>query len=380
MGKRGVVACLLLMACVAAVLALTPPWAQGRGHAEHEEDEGPARAAEVRAARAVQARHEAALLKQPGVQGVGVGLMEDGRTVGIHVYVQRDRPRPALPADLDGFPVRVIESGPFVAHHGPCNAPNVCHAQVYPLPVPMGVSTGNVNGVFAGTLGFRCNRIGNSSEVGYITNNHVAAASGANLCQLSVNPENLPAFGVDQCQPGRLDAPGSVCVSPPIGDLVQAVPLVMGTEFLNTVDAAFVKSHRGCVSKTILDLGPPLRKAQFPKLGSTVWMSGRTSGRKRNQVVAVNVTADVTYDAGTCGVARFVNQAITSPLDSLSASLPGDSGAPVVRITSTGRVPVGLNFAGDGFFGVINPMPLVLNALGVEIDTASDEPGAACPF
>ena len=105
-------------------------------------------------------------------------------------------------------------------------------------------------------------------------------------------------------------------------------------------------------------------------------MSGRTSGLKRNQVVAVNFTVNVDYDAGTCGLARFVNQAVMAPLDSLSAARPGDSGAPVVQ----GKTPVGLVFAGDPFFAIINPMPLVLSALGVEIDRLLDEPGATCPF
>jgi hypothetical protein len=168
-------------------------------------------------------------------------------------------------------------------------------------------------------------------------------------------------------------------VEPPIGALVQAVPLVMGNQFLNTVDAAFVKSGRGCVSQNILEVGAPNSDPAFPQLGETLRLSGRTSGLITIRVQTVNATVSVSYNGGICGVARFVNQVITVPVSSGAASLPGDSGSPVVRLVESSIIPVGLNFAGNGFNGILNPMPLVLNALGVAIDTAPDEaPPAAC--
>jgi len=221
-------------------------------------------------------------------------------------------------------------------------------------------------------------RMGNPADVGYVTNNHVAAASGTTLCPAQLNLTNLPVFNLNQCQPGLLDARGT-CVAPPIGALVQAVPLVMGNQFLNTVDAAFVKSRRGCVSKNILEVGAPDSAPAFPQLGETLQLSGRTSGLITIKVQTVNATVSVSYNGGICGVANFVNQVITVPVSSGAASLPGDSGSPVVRLAESNIIPVGLNFAGNGFNGVLNPMPLVLNALGVAIDTAPDEaPPAAC--
>jgi hypothetical protein len=157
------------------------------------------------------------------------------------------------------------------------------------------------------------------------------------------------------------------------------VPLVMGNQFLNTVDAAFVKSRRGCVSQNILEVGAPNSAPAFPQLGDTLLLSGRTSGLITIRVQTVNATVSVSYNGGICGVARFVNQVITVPVSSGAASLPGDSGSPVVRLVESSIIPVGLNFAGNGFVGIINPLPLVLNALGVAIDTAPDEaPPAAC--
>jgi hypothetical protein len=327
---------------------------------------------------AAQAQFQSEILATPGVQGVGVGFMADGVRQGIHLFVRRGTPLTSLPTRLGNVPVRVIESPGFTAHNGPCDANAPCHAGAYAKPVPMGVSTGNVNGYFAGTLGFRVHRSGNPNEVGYLTNNHIAAATG-DLCPAQVNPARLVAFGTNECQPGLFDSIDGTCaLSRRIGRLVQVTPLVMGGSFLNVADAAFVQSKRGCVSKNILDIGAPSANAQFPAIGDVVTMSGRTSGRKINKVLTINAVVDVAYES-VCGTARFVNQAISIPVDSDAASLPGDSGAPVLKILGSSRIPTGLNFAGDGYMSVITPIPIVLNALGVEIDTNADAaPAASC--
>ena len=330
--------------------------------------------AEMEAAVAAQNKHQEILIGRPGVQGIGVGLTEDGTHVGVHIFVKRGMVGPALPVQMEGVPARVIETDGFVAHDGPC-ADTPCHSGVFPRPVPMGVSTSAFSDFSAGTLGFRVHRIGIVDEAGYLTNNHVAARTPNARCPIQVNPAVVPGFELKQCQPGNLDANTDRCTAQRrIGELVQAVPIVMGESFLNTVDAAFVRSRRGCVSKRILDIGVPGAVAGFPALNDVVKMSGRTSGLKTNRVTTINGTVLVGY--GSCGSALFVNQVFTEPLDSDSASLPGDSGAPVVRRLGTAWLPVGLNFAGDGFFGIVNPLPLVLNALGVRIDAAPDVPPA----
>src|SRR5262245_18769778 len=337
----------------------------------------------IAAATEVLEQHKSELLALPGVTAVGVGMMRDGATVGIHLYIQQGADARPMPRSMDGIPVRVMEGGEAFEAHDRGALPaedeaDIDHRGIFNLPVPMGISTGNVNGLFAGTLGYRVMRLGSPTDVGYVTNNHVAAGSGPNLCPAQLNPANLPVFNVNQCQPGLLDARGS-CVPPPIGALVQAVPLVMGDQFLNTVDAAFVKSRRGCVSQNILEVGAPNSAPAFPQLGDTLLLSGRTSGLITIRVQTVNATVFVSYNGGICGVARFVNQVMTVPVSSGSASWPGDSGSPVVRLVESSIIPVGLNFAGNGFVGIINPLPLVLNALGVAIDTAPDEaPPAAC--
>ncbi|MCH8197799.1 MAG: hypothetical protein IH904_06930 [Proteobacteria bacterium] len=66
----------------------------------------------------VKARHENRLFEIPGVVGTGVSLDDDGNPV-IEVYVERAaRATPArpIPKELEGVPVRVIETGPVRAY------------------------------------------------------------------------------------------------------------------------------------------------------------------------------------------------------------------------------------------------------------------------
>jgi hypothetical protein len=339
----------------------------------------------VARASAALAPHRDHLMGQPGVTAVGIGRMADGTTVGIHIYMQAGSAvaAAAMPKALNGVPVRVfVGGGPIVAHRDrtanlstvPSNSN---HMGSFALPVPMGVSTGNVNGEFAGTLGYRVHRLGHPDEVGYVTNNHVAAASGPDLCPAALLPATLPDFGTPQCQPGLLDA-GGVCVPPEIGALTQVIPLVFGEQFQPTVDTAFVVSNRGCVSNTIEEVGAPNEQPAFPQLSARLLLSGRTSGLIEIEVQTIQASVTVGYE--TCGAALFVNQTITSPLPpATSASLPGDSGSPVVQKAGDSITPIGLNFAGNGLIGIINPAPLVFHALGVEIDQAPDEtPTGTC--
>ncbi len=68
-------------------------------------------------------RHERDWLRIPGVLGAGIGLSEVAAGhVAIHIYVERDTPevRRALPAQLDGVRVEIVETGPIVARDGSC--------------------------------------------------------------------------------------------------------------------------------------------------------------------------------------------------------------------------------------------------------------------
>jgi hypothetical protein len=265
-----------------------------------------------------------------------------------------------------------------------------------------------------------------ATDVGYITNNHVAAnneflnAAGdtAGNCPTQVNPQFIPTV-LDQCQPGQPN-PGPCLAAPPpgppvaliSGSLVQVVPIVMsplaGGSFRNTMDVAFVlQNNLAPASNSILDLGIPTGPIA-PMLGQTVCKSGRTTGLTAGNVVAINTTVLVRF-TNACGTPQFVNQAaavFVNQIDVVSKDGcnpqngfigNGDSGSPLVvcypacrnnLITSPGVTPlpgepplivpglsaVGLMFAGNsdvndtlGSEGFANRLDVVLPGLGVHL-------------
>ena len=320
--------------------------------------------AQLRPVIAVQRSHEARFFAMPGVVAVGSGLTEDGRPA-VHVYVHTNVPSAsaaAIPRQVENVPTIVLETDEIQAFELQSgNDPSDAFAR----PVSMGVSTGNVNGTFAGTLGVRVFRSGMSDTVGSITNNHVAAAADTSLCPAQLNPAHAPAFGVEQCQPGRLDADGT-CVDPPIGELVQAIPILMGGQFENTVDAAFVSRSRTLVEKTILAIGTPSPTVHAPAVNLKVRKSGRTTGLTLGTIQTINATVNVRY--GACGVAKFIGQISITP-GTFSAA--GDSGALILGGTDRAgrRKPVGLLVAGSSTITVANRISDVLGALHSQIDT-----------
>lgn len=64
----------------------------------------------------VKARHEARLMEKPGVVAVGIGSGPDGKPA-IIVSLDRERPevRASVPAQIDGYAVRVQVIGPVRA-------------------------------------------------------------------------------------------------------------------------------------------------------------------------------------------------------------------------------------------------------------------------
>jgi hypothetical protein len=322
-------------------------------------------AAQLLAVQQVQRNNEAQLFSVPGIVGVGIGLTERGDELGLHVYLDVNAlgaSYAAIPQQVDAVPVQIMESDELRAlDAGPA------HRLQYNLPVPMGVSTSSDNtssdnGCFSGTLGARVFRKGNSSRVGYITNNHVAAAGGANLCP------NSAAFSENQFQRSRGDNDCSLTGLKKIGDLIQFIPIVFGDAFENTVDAAFVLSSRSLVKKTIRDIGSPSASILEPALNMPVQKSGRTTGRTFGTITTINATVNIGY--GACGSAKFVNQMIITPG---TFSTAGDSGSLILHRTlqdSSNRFrPVGLLFAGSSTITVGNRISDVLGALSAVIDT-----------
>jgi hypothetical protein len=60
----------------------------------------------------VLAAHEKELMATPGVVGVYVGLLDDGKSPCLKVMLARRTPQSnRIPAQIDGFPVRVELTG-----------------------------------------------------------------------------------------------------------------------------------------------------------------------------------------------------------------------------------------------------------------------------
>jgi len=77
-----------------------------------------ATSAPVVAASAIKDRHESDLFKIPGVIGTGIGAAGQPGKVAIQVYVDHETSQidSAVPATLEGIPVKVIETGQFTAN------------------------------------------------------------------------------------------------------------------------------------------------------------------------------------------------------------------------------------------------------------------------
>ena len=293
-------------------------------------------------AAAIQERNEERVFGASAVRGIGLGL--DGSEVVFHVFVNSKANRPDdVPANLEGVRVVRLETDDFVARFD--NGPN--HRTQLTAPVPAGVSTSNDNGCFAGTRGFLAFKGG---QVGYITNNHVAAAGGANLCPGSAS------IGEPQYHLGTFDNNCTTVGTIQIGTLNSFIAFKGGRK--NKVDAAFVASNTSLISATILDIGTPTSNAVNPTLGMTVRKSGRTTGFTSGTISTINATVRVSYGAG-CGTYTFTGQFVVTP-GSFSAG--GDSGSPVV---DSGNNPVGLLFAGSSSSTICNPIKVVLTELGL---------------
>ena len=61
---------------------------------------------------AVKQRRSLELLRQPGVQGVGVERDDAGGFV-LAIHVDANQPSLQIPGTIDGVPVRLIRGGPF---------------------------------------------------------------------------------------------------------------------------------------------------------------------------------------------------------------------------------------------------------------------------
>lgn len=312
----------------------------------------------------VQSRHEKDILRLPGVRGVGIGA--EGQQFTLVVLFNKLGSPPPLALKIEDMPVRYYPVGELkaLARPAPDNGPN--HRVPQALPTPMGVSGGHalVCGGFCegGTIGFKvCDAF--TGQVGYITNNHVAAAGCPDFCP------NTAAVGTVMRQPGAIDTNPTCSAGQNIGTLARFVSINFGGT--NQVDGAFIASSNSQVSSTILDIGTPTTTAVDPPINASVRKSGRTTGLTIGKVTAKNVTTLIDYGS-SCGGAVFNQQIVVAPDAGFPSFISsGDSGSPV---TDASANPVGLAFAGDGVNGIVNPMASVLSQLNVTLTCGGSPP------
>ncbi len=356
---RGLSTGWLLVTLVSLMFFIGSPGARQRGSG---------RIPELQMARMVQiqGRHEADIMKVPGVLGIGIGIKDE--EPAFVVLVDKSAPRPVVPPQLEGIPVATRLTDKIVAHNGGSScAP--CHSDQQSLPSPMGQSTSNVNPCYSGTLGFvACDQ--QMKLRGYVTNNHVAAAVSGTLCE-----NGSP--GLQQLERSIQDNGCSSSGLFPIGALNKLVTLV---SMDNLVDAAFVQSGIIQTSSTIRDVGTPSTNPGTVAVGDCVKKSGRTTGLTFAKVILVNATIAV---GGYCGGTLTFKDQIVSQADGTCGigpiSNPGDSGAALLNVNNQ---IVGLLFGGSGTgasnLGYANTIQNVLSQLGLTLDLTQCEV-VSCP-
>lgn len=321
---------------------------------------------------------EKRILDKPNVVGVGIGFKQVGGLltdqISIVVLVRDKVPRAGLsandmvPAQVDSIPTDVVEVGVLRALQARTDRWR---------PAPGGVSIAHYK-VTAGTLGAVV-RDRTTGQRLILSNNHVLANSN----------DAMPGDPI--LQPGPIDGgtqpadviarlerfiPITFSVSPGtcsaadayamlgnlaarlVGSSHRLATFKMQAEATNEVDAAVARPENDAnVLDEILDIGTVAGTVD-PALGMAVTKSGRTTGHTNGTVTVLEATVDVSYGIGQ--TARFVNQAVTTPM-----SEGGDSGSLVVSVET--QQATGLLFAGSSQATIFSPIRAVLDALEITI-------------
>ena len=357
---------LRLLAAFALLAALVPAALASRSAAAP--GSGLERAIEV------QDRNSDRLLARGAIVGAGVGLDESG-TAEIVVLAERGV---RVAETLGGVPVELTVTGAITSakaaprkkpdNPGKGNGngggnggggeggeeaePSLSTTDLWPRPVPIGISTGNAKECAAGTIGARVSD--GAGGVYALSNNHVYAR------------ENAASLGEEILQPGRYDTSCAIAAESHLGTLSDYEELDFEGG-ANLMDAAIALTPAGtlCVATPSGGYGAPSSTSVEAALGAPVQKFGRTTGLTEGRVVVVNADVEVGYGSG---VARFEDQIWVEGRKPFLKS--GDSGSLLVSDDVTAS-PVGLLFAGNssGKFAVASPIQPILDAFGVTIDS-----------
>jgi hypothetical protein len=312
-------------------------------------------------------QYEPIMMSKSNVVAVGVGFKIAGgvQTNEPSVIVSVIKKLPVIqlpesarvPKTLGGVPTDVVEIGKVFALQAPTEKMR---------PARPGISIGHFQ-ITAGTFGCLVQRNG---QVYILSNNHVLANSNAAQLGDAILQPGPHDGGTSADQIGTLEQfipigfEGST--SPPgcspLASLMRlfgpAKPLI-NEPGNNTVDCAIAKPlSADLVVSDILKIGIPTGVGTAG-LGTQVQKSGRTTGLTTDQITQIDVTVSVDYGGK---IATYKNQLMAGAM-----SQGGDSGSAVLDMD---KQVVGLLFAGSNTTTILNPIQLVLDALGVQLVTA----------
>lgn len=229
---------------------------------------------------------------------------------------------------------------------------------LWPRPVPIGISTGNSQSVSAGTIACRVkDALGN---VYALSNVHVYAPNDI---------DSQGGIGQTVTQPGLYDvAERSYNSSLYLGELTAYKPIDGFVLAFNDIDAAIAMTDVATLDNhtPVSGYGIPSSITKTAALEMGVQKFGRTTQLTEGTITGINGTVIVDYGGGW--YAWFTNQIIVeNPSDAFI--LPGDSGSLMVTDDPSAN-PVGLLFAGnaDGTMAMANPIDAVLQYFRVTID------------
>jgi hypothetical protein len=216
-------------------------------------------------------------------------------------------------------------------------------------PAPAGISIGHPD-VTAGTLGSSPLRTRNGKTV-FLTNNHVAAASGD------------ASVGDPVLQPGKFDGGAS---QDRIGTLLEFSTITFGSGSRNVSDSALVEITPDHVQTDLFELQEDIRGWEEAVIGQFHTKTGRTTGVTRGRCTARNVNIGVNF--GSKGVANFVG---LDMFERMSAG--GDSGSVIGIERPEGFYGTSLLFAGSTQATFAIPMSTVQQVHGRLIPMTSQD-------
>ena len=320
----------------------------------------------VQRAMDVQDRNTERFMAKHGVVGTGTGLDEEGNPAVI-IFTERALGKAEIPATLEGIPVIENVVGEVVPVAGGGNSKptaekpkpssgttttTLARTVRHPRPVPIGISTGNINDCGSGTIGVR---VRGGDFVYALSCNHVwgrlnAAQVGENIVQ--------PGSGDVSCAKNTTDIFAQIAGLEPIIHLSTAS---------NVMDVTMVSTTVANLSNStpIDGYGIPSSTAIDPAVGLGVQKYGRTTGLTKGKISAINVTMGINYGYGT---ARFVGQIAVEPANKNGTFVDGgDSGSLVVSNDANAN-PVGIVFAKSGSITYVNPIKPILARFNVTVD------------